>query len=729
MNQNPSELGFDRNEYLRPNEKWVCGGAADGTPCPLGPSSAGACGGACAPYRIKDRWHCGNASDLEGRCDDGPLEDGSCCQMPAQCVPAKRRGGYACTRGTCSHGPNPDGTCCQPYSACRPVRSLLARRRLFSLCAFALALGGGLMMIGGKNQHRWISPGGLSAKHAVNADKCSVCHQADSDGPSRSASPDGSDAVTSKTAQNAQCIKCHDQLGPFAEDPHSRDPAVLQKVSDQVRQRNTTSDATWLVRISRSALSVPEQLDCAICHHEHHGVYADLKHFADNRCQSCHVQAFESFSEGHPEFELYPYARRSGVYFDHESHYRGHFREANRLPPNANAGRFLSDGDTNTQSCSACHVTDVSGGKMLLRSFGKTCASCHEHQSQDDVLAGLPVFSVPAVDKTHDADRIGDWPTPRVPLGNSELLISPIMRYLFSANPEFAEADREISDFDLADLSDATQQQRHAAQRYVVSFKQQWAELVQGGQQEVEGRLRKLLDDAGDDQRITQLASLVQHRWLETAQRRWLENSSANVAIAGDDADEPRPDRGWYLNDADQTVYYRPTGHEDPMLVAWIELAACEAGSARQGSPLHALYQSLTHPAAVGRCMKCHTVEPTAGSGMRVNWNSLRHRAKSHSFVKFAHDPHLVMHKHGACKNCHVLKDPLASEQNWTIFRAEFIDSRGRIVPAGDAIHSNFKPVAKANCASCHRPNRASQSCSTCHNYHVPASDAAHCGR
>ncbi|MEE2706554.1 MAG: hypothetical protein VX988_05850, partial [Planctomycetota bacterium] len=107
MSSDPVNIDFDPNDYERPNQKWRCGGQDAGAPCPLGPDRFGHCGAVCTPEKVDDQYFCNNTSVMNGRCDHGPLEDGSCCYSPAQCAPLKRGSGYICNRGACEAGPLP----------------------------------------------------------------------------------------------------------------------------------------------------------------------------------------------------------------------------------------------------------------------------------------------------------------------------------------------------------------------------------------------------------------------------------------------------------------------------------------------------------------------------------------------------------------------------------------------------------------------------------------------
>ena len=72
---------------------------------------------------------------------------------------------------------------------------------------------------------------------------------------------------------------------------------------------------------------------------------------------------------------------------------------------------------------------------------------------------------------------------------------------------------------------------------------------------------------------------------------------------------------GWYRPDS-FTIFYRPSGHADPFLAAWLTSTA-------EISTVSALardaFQKLADPQAPGLCMKCHTADRTS-TAITVNW-------------------------------------------------------------------------------------------------------------
>lgn len=731
MNRDDVNIQFEANEYARPNSKWRCGRADEGLPCPLGPNPDGSCGATCTPYKKDDRYYCANASMLSGNCDFGPQADGSCCFSPAQCAPIRRGGAFVCGRGICPDGPTPDGACCQQFTPCRPVRTVMARRRLFSICAFAAALAAVCLMLGGSPaaRNRMISPGELVANHMAVANDCNKCHIVGEGGLGdllhRSL------ANESALAQNALCEKCHHDLGAATSSPHSCKPAALHAITERIEPHG---GGPMLLGAARAMFGVADQLACAACHHEHHGAEHDLKRMTDSQCQSCHTSPFDSFEVGHPEFTAYPYRRRTRIYFDHESHYGVHFRDAARLPARDDrVEQFLVEDDNLQQSCRACHTPDLAGEKMLVRPFAQSCAACHADQIEDP-LPGLTVFAVPVLDP--DAFP-GLKPIREVATPEAVGMLPPITRLLLNSNEVLAELDAYVSQLDLSDLPAHDDR----AAQYVDALGDEMKEIRHGGQQGIEDRLFKVLDGKATRTEVQQMASLVRHDWIKLA----LDRFRAIFAAAGDSggaADEnaaslfgghdelgetpERFDRGWYTRSEALALRYRPTGHADPLLRVWLDVAARFGGDPSAPAAIRDVYNALSNPAAPGRCMKCHTVDPRPDGGLSINWHPYRPIPGERTFTKFSHQPHLIMLSQQACTDCHNLKEPSGNigGEGDTLYRPEFISAELQPRPTPHDFHSNFQPVMKANCTACHRSDRVSQGCTACHNYHVTA-DAA----
>ena len=158
---------FNSGQYERPNQYWICGKAAEGKPCRIGPDAKGRC---------RATYECRPALEIKA---------------------GENKGRFRCTRtadygGACGIGPRPDGTCSRPIPKCVPVRGLYARRKLFTISVVALTAGILLVGLGGPFRARFITPGKLSAQHATETfarlagttgEGCAACHRYAHAGP------------------------------------------------------------------------------------------------------------------------------------------------------------------------------------------------------------------------------------------------------------------------------------------------------------------------------------------------------------------------------------------------------------------------------------------------------------------------------------------------------------------------------------------------------------------
>lgn len=160
---------------------------------------------------------------------------------------------------------------------------------------------------------------------------------------------------------------------------------------------------------------------------------------------------------------------------------------------------------------------------------------------------------------------------------------------------------------------------------------------------------------------------------------------------------------GWYRKD--YSILYRPSGHADRFIRAWIDVSAAKPGQDNTDL-LGPVFELLSDKEAHGRCTKCHSVEKTADAAVIVGWGPLLANHKSERFTTFKHMPHFSLLDKRGCLTCHQL-DGLKD------FEAAY---KG-LDPS--TVASSFKPVAKETCAKCHTDGAAPQDCGHCHTYHV----------
>lgn len=164
---------------------------------------------------------------------------------------------------------------------------------------------------------------------------------------------------------------------------------------------------------------------------------------------------------------------------------------------------------------------------------------------------------------------------------------------------------------------------------------------------------------------------------------------------------------GWYRDGS--TIFYRPIGHADPFLKTWLDVSAVKNDPIGQ-----VLFASLNDDEAVGKCVKCHSVEMLPGKGQmnaemagpagapagyRINWRGFSPENAGVEFNRFSHTSHFGLMNDKGCSNCHKLNAAESKE--------------------ADAPAQSFAFIEKETCTQCHQQGRAPDSCLTCHNYHV----------
>lgn len=160
---------------------------------------------------------------------------------------------------------------------------------------------------------------------------------------------------------------------------------------------------------------------------------------------------------------------------------------------------------------------------------------------------------------------------------------------------------------------------------------------------------------------------------------------------------------GWYRQD--YAIFYRPVGHKDKFVASWLRLTGPVAprGDTR---PEAAVFDALTSKDAQGSCTKCHSVDDGPGGGRIVNFTPLTAATKSGKFTRFIHEPHFGVMDDRGCLGCH----SLAKDRT---MRKTYEQGDPKI------FNSNFNPVRKDACQTCHATGLARQDCVLCHDYHV----------
>jgi len=788
--------------------------------------------GECLPRRIGGQWQCTRVETHGGEpCQDGPLQDGSCCRTVAPC---------------------------QPAVTLRRLRGILSKVAVIMTVALLAALLAHQPMEGGRGTVA-VNPGPLTAAHSSLEANCQQCHSDMRLGPEKLLAMHVANFDHRAVADSRLCLGCHQEIGGaggrYALAAHTMDPQKLQsKSKGESRPDPLLRMASYLAgKPPAMAGTDGGQLGCGSCHSEHHGLKADLKFLTNRQCQGCHQQQFESFSHGHPEFAAlsYPASRRTRIFFDHLSHYSKHFPEqAKETPQGVPVGFNAAAPHTESLSCAACHASNSSSGTMNVVSYEKACATCHENDTRSGNK--LPVIGYPQLDviglnaklQAEQAPRsLGVWPA-AAPNDFPWLIL-----YLLPEDARAAWQRLAAQKVFLHDLAAIKQEHVADAERVVWGVKELFrdlcastpsdtpsgqvghAEIVRrltaAGCDEREGLINGLPPDAFDQMReflgaetclkIMQEVDAFRARVYPAAAPQEsgrkpepsavpaaasaaggesfapaapgnaaesfgapapatgampaagagesfaapsapppagesfgapaapAESFGAPAAVPAASAVVPAPqmdplDRmnwtssgGWHHEYG--TIYYKSTGHADPLLKAWLEHVLEDVRDPLRLATLREGFgfaQGALSP-ATGHCLKCHTIEERRDqqgqlTGAVVNWLAYgKHTTPAGSdrpLTRYNHMSHLLA---ADCRQCHVTVSQSATGQEYAAaFPGEnsWNPASNWFEKAGLArFHSNFEQISKSTCAECHTQVKSGDSCLQCHAYHHPAPD------
>lgn len=400
-------------------------------------------------------------------------------------------------------------------------------------------------------------------------------------------------------------------------------------------------------RVFAAADALP-QPSCRTCHAEHNGAEFAVGLVDDQMCSNCHASEIHSLAADHPPFDArFPVQAPNRIYFDHAKHLREYFVDERLL-----AGRDAEFAAVARTDCRACHAVESATREVTPRPYAESCQGCHDAQIRDNALV---VFAT------------------------EEVL--PVTALLLGLD--------EDAMFDVAG-EDAQQAFLRALDRQGV------AAIAQ--------RLAGL--GAPPEMHATLLAGLSTPL-LRDAARTWLEDPYADP---GSDAGAG----GWQAGaeaTGMQALQYRPVGHADPVMVAWIELIA-RVAAARDDEPALLAGDAVFDPnSGAGACAKCHGAGIVTGiaAGGDGNWSLQASPARPH--FEYTHAPHLrLLAADAGCLECHRI-DGAADY-------AGYFNDPARVFDAA-SFTSNFHAIDKETCTQCHRPGAISDDCQTCHTYHL----------
>lgn len=362
---------FPSHEYVRPNMDWECGRACEGCPCRIGPSPKGACR---ATYE---------------------------CSPKLVIKPGEKKGHWACTRpksggGKCEKGPLPDGTCCNAIPKCQPRRTLRALRKrfvIFTCIATALAL-----FIGASRSVRdaFVSPGPISSVHASehfakvhremagDASSCAACHESAKDGAASwhtnalEAFRNGltpahlvKQGPVQSAAMDKSCLECHQ--GKSFHQPNM--PANF--ACHECHKEHGTSgsmppaDSAYCTACHGSPELMAKARDLGTGMNPHK--FPNFNHAGEGKIQprerpeKGYTEVITTFHADHPEFRQI----------------RDKVKDTNTLK--FNHATHLGKGSMPRElKCADCHEQDGRGEYQLPITYEQHCRECHTLQFDEE---------------------------------------------------------------------------------------------------------------------------------------------------------------------------------------------------------------------------------------------------------------------------------------------------------------------------------------------------------
>lgn len=358
---------FPTKEYVRPNQDWECGHLCEGCPCRIGPSPDGKC---------RATYECTPRMELK---------------------PGEVKGHWTCTRprsggGKCENGPLPDGTCCNAIPKCQPRRTLRSIRKrvvVFTIIASFLILFAGISR---NLRDQFTNPGPISSVHSSSA---------------------FTELHTKLSGDSSSCAACHKgaELGVGSWHAKALDafrhglaPADLLRKGPL---ESSAMDANCVSCHKGRNFHQPNMAAGIACHecHKEHQNSGYMPEVDSGYCTSCHgsselmaasrelggnmdPHAFPSFAANGNK-GIQPRVRPKGGHTDvitafHTDH--PEFRQIREAVKDTNTLKFnhavhlRTGGMPRELNCADCHEQDGRGEYQLPITYGKHCAGCHTLQ-------------------------------------------------------------------------------------------------------------------------------------------------------------------------------------------------------------------------------------------------------------------------------------------------------------------------------------------------------------
>ena len=395
----------------------------------------------------------------------------------------------------------------------------ISRDKLAVLLALVTVVCLGLAFVLSKGTP-FLMPGPLASVHGA-IENCNGCHT--KSGSGKFSWTDGLIAGD-PLADSKACLTCH-KMPDTAFNAHGIPTEALKKSTERLTKIAAQTPAPASAGAQSLAFPtndvVARGLFCATCHQEHQGVNFDLNKISNEQCRSCHVVKFDRFDGNHPQFDNYPFKRRTRIVYDHAGHFGKHYPEVAKKNP----AKRIPD------TCSTCHNSREDKRVMAVVPFEQTCTACHLDQivGKERVSGpkGIAFLTLPGLDldtlKQKNAS-IGEWPDA------SEAELAPFMKAMIGRDEPGRALVKTVEGLNLLDLSTASDDQIKAVTDLVWEIKGLYYKLISGKASDVLGDLNigggaKLSADL-----VADLTANIPRDVVTSAQQQWLPNLAKDMA-------------------------------------------------------------------------------------------------------------------------------------------------------------------------------------------------------
>jgi len=393
-------------------------------------------------------------------------------------------------------------------------------------------------------------------------------------------------------------------------------------------------------------------------------------------------------------------------------------------------------GDAAEVSCVRCHTEHQGAEVKLARVRDQVCANCHE-KSFSDFPAGHPQFAArypyakPGAINFDHAKHVNQY-FADAKYARRSPKFAAAARTQCTACHEVESATREVRPKPYAEVCAGCHEAQIQKARLVLLEPERLtpaASVLLGMPKDADEadagkRLAKLWDamsrsgtealgelvggrDADARKRAAGLFDGLAVATAQSAGATW----SSRKTLRPVDEDAPA---GWNAGETSdgQALFYRPRGHADPVVRAWLEYlrTGTKGGDElRTQIAADALDQFLDKDTGPGACGTCHAaaLRGAAPDKLQSAW---KHAAsETRPFIRYSHAPHLeLLDPAAGCRSCHELN---AS--------ARYAKYHAASNPKPAAYESNFVSMKKQTCAACHREGYVDSACQVCHSYHA----------